>query len=59
MSRQKKGSSKDLDREWGVLRDLIEKENETLRKMIESLEALEKKRVGSKTKKSLKKKKSG
>jgi hypothetical protein len=42
MSQQKKGAEKDLDKKLNILRDLIEKENEMLRKMIESLEALEK-----------------
>jgi hypothetical protein len=49
--------SQDLDRELSVLRHLIEKENEMLRHMISSLDALEQKMTRSKEKKSLKKKK--
>jgi hypothetical protein len=51
MSRQNKDVTKDLDKELGILRDLIEKENDMLRKMIDSLDGLEKKmmRAGKKT----------
>jgi hypothetical protein len=51
MSRQKKGATKDLDKEWSVLRELIEKENEMLRKMINSLDNLEKKMIKSRKRK--------
>jgi prefoldin subunit 5 len=47
MSQQKKSATKDLDKELGILRDLIEKENDMLRKMINSLDALEKKMMRS------------
>ena len=58
MSQQEKNSSKDLDKELGILRDLIEKENDMLRKMINSLDALEKKMMRSEKKKGPKRKKS-
>ena len=58
MSRQKNGEAKDLDKELGVLRELIEKENEMLRKMIDSLDALEKKMTRTGKKEGLKRKKS-
>ena len=58
MSRQKNGEAKDLDKELDVLRDLIEKENEMLRKMINSLDALEKKMAQTGKKEGLKRKKS-
>jgi hypothetical protein len=43
MSHNKKGAKKNLDQELDILRDLIERENEMLRKMLNSLDALEKK----------------
>ncbi len=58
MSRQKKSEEKNLDKELGILRDLIEKENEMLRKMIDSLDALEKKMTQTGKKEGLKRKKS-
>lgn len=58
MSQQKKGAKKDLDRELGILRELIEKENDMLRKMINSLDALEKKMTKADKKKDLKRRKS-
>jgi hypothetical protein len=58
MSRQNKNEAKDLDKELGILRDLIEKENEMLRKMIDSLDALEKKMSQTGKKEGLKRKKS-
>ena len=51
MSQQKKRVKKDLDEELGLLRDLIEKENDVLLKMINSLDALEKKMIQSGKKK--------
>jgi len=47
-----------VDEELGILRELIEKENEMLRKMINSLDALEKKMMRSKKKEGQKRKKS-
>ena len=47
-----------VDEELGLLRELIEKENEMLRKMINSLDALEKKMMRSKKKEGQKRKKS-
>jgi hypothetical protein len=58
MSQQKKSASKDLDKELGLLRDLIEKENEMLRKMINSLDVLEKKMIQSGKKEGHERKKS-
>ena len=58
MSQQKKKSIKDLDEELNVLRDLIEKENEMLRRMIGSLDALEKKIISAGKKEEHKQKKS-
>lgn len=58
MSQQNNNAVKDLDKELGILRDLIEKENEMLRKMINSLDALEKKMMRPKKKESRKRKKS-
>ena len=58
MSGQNKNEAKDLDKELGILRDLIEKENEMLRKMIDSLDALEKKMTQTGKKEGLKRKKS-
>ena len=57
MSRQKNDEAKDLDKELGLLRDLIEKENEMLRKMIDSLDALEKKMTQTGKREGLKHKK--
>jgi hypothetical protein len=56
MNRQKNDEAKDLDKELGILRDLIEKENEMLRKMINSLDALEKKMTRAEKKEGLKRK---
>lgn len=47
-----------VDEELGILRELIEKENEMLCKMINSLDALEKKMMRSKKKEGQKRKKS-
>ena len=58
MSQQNNDVAKDLDKELGILRDLIEKENEMLRKMISSLDALEKKMTRTGKKEGLKRKKS-
>jgi hypothetical protein len=58
MSQQNNDDAKALDEELGRLRDLIEKENDMLRKMIKSLDVLEKKMVGSGKKESDKNKKS-
>jgi len=58
MSQQKKSASKGLDKELGLLRDLIEKENDMLRKMINSLDVLEKKMIKSEKKEGNKRKKS-
>jgi len=58
MSQQRKKSIKDLDEELNVLRDLIEKENEMLRRMIGSLDALEKKIISAGKKEEHKQKKS-
>jgi hypothetical protein len=57
MSQQKKSGTKDLDKELGILRELIEKENDMLRKMISSLDALEKKMTQPKKKEGHKRKK--
>jgi hypothetical protein len=43
MSQQNRKDAKTLDKELDRLRDLIEKENDMLRRMIQSLDALEKK----------------
>ena len=58
MSQQNNNAAKDLDEELGVLRELIEKENEMLRKMINSLDTLEKKMIRSEKKEGRKRKKS-
>ena len=58
MSQQNKNDEKDLDKELSILRDLIEKENEMLEKMISSLDALEKKMVQSRKKERRRRKKS-
>ena len=58
MSQQNKNAEKDLDKELSILRDLIEKENEMLEKMISSLDALEKKMVQSRKKERRRRKKS-
>lgn len=43
MSQQSNDDAKALDEELGKLRDLIQKENDMLRRMIKSLDVLEKK----------------
>ena len=58
MSQQDNDATKDLDKELSILRDLIEKENEMLRRMINSLDALEKKRLRSGKKENSKRRKS-
>ena len=58
MNQQKKSAADDLDKELGLLCDLIEKENNMLRKMISSLDALEKKMIQSGKKEGRKRKKS-
>ena len=58
MSQRKKGDTKNLDKELNALRNIIEKENEMLRKMIDSLDALENKMVGLRKKEVQKRKKS-
>jgi uncharacterized coiled-coil protein SlyX len=58
MSQQRKKGIKDLDEELNVLRDLIEKENEMLRRMIGTLDALEKKIIRAGEKEEHKRKKS-
>ena len=58
MGRQKNDEANDLDKKLGILRALIEKENEMLRKMINSLDALEKKMTRTEKKEGLKRKKS-
>ena len=55
MSQQNNDDAKALDNELDKLRDIIEKENEMLRRMIKSLEVLEKKMVRSGNKESNKK----
>lgn len=58
MSQQNNNAAKDLDEELGLLRELIEKENDMLRKMINSLDILEKKMIRSEKKEGQKRKKS-
>jgi hypothetical protein len=58
MSRRKRGDTKNLDKELSELRNLIEKENEMLRQMIDSLDSLEERMMGSRKKESEKRKKS-
>jgi hypothetical protein len=58
MSQQNNDAAKGLDKELSILRDLIEKENEMLRRMINSLDALEKKRLRSGKKENRKRRKS-
>ena len=50
MSSANRKKAEDLDKELAILRHLIEKENEMLRNMISSLDALEKKMTRSQNK---------
>jgi uncharacterized coiled-coil protein SlyX len=54
MSSSKGRKPEDLDKELTVLRHLIEKENQMLRTMISSLDALEKKMIHSQKKRTSK-----
>lgn len=58
MSSKKKNAEKNLDEELSILRELIKKENDMLRRMISSLDSLEKKMIQSEGKKGIKQKKS-
>jgi len=58
MSQQNNDATKNMDKELSILRDLIEKENDMLCKMINSLDALEKKMMRSRKKEGRKRKKS-
>lgn len=58
MSSKKKNAKKNLDEELSILRELIKKENDMLRKMISSLDSLEKKMIRSEKKEGRSRKKS-
>jgi hypothetical protein len=57
MNDTQKNSQNDLDRKLSILKDLMKKENEMLRKMISSLNSLEKEMVASQKKRMNKDKK--
>jgi hypothetical protein len=57
MNDTQKNSQDNLDRKLSILKDLMKKENEMLRKMISSLDSLEKEMISSQKKRMNKDKK--